>query len=77
MKDTKQQPTVRQINAHLFGGSAYCYVDMPDGSRLRISRARTRYGVVEGRVICWSHRASIHEASDWAVIPADAVVELS
>lgn len=64
------QPTVRKINSHLFGGSHYCYIDLPDGRRLRISRARTRKGVVEGRVILGSEK-------DWETIPADAAVELS
>ena len=65
-----KQPTVREINAHVFAGTAYCYVNLPDGRRLRISRARTHKGVVEGRVILGSER-------DWEPIPADAVVELS
>lgn len=64
------QPTVRQINGHLASCSAYCYVNLPDGRRLRISRARSVKGVVEGRVILGS-------AKDWEPIPADAVVELS
>lgn len=66
----KKQATVREINAHVWCGQAYCYVSLPDGRRLRISRARTRKGVVEGRVICGSEK-------DWEVIPSDAVVELS
>lgn len=61
---------MRKINAHVWCGQAYCYVDLPDGRRLRIARARTRKGVVEGRVILGSER-------DWEPIPADAVVELS
>lgn len=65
-----KRPTVREINAHLWGGSAYCYVDLPDGRRLRISRARTRKGVVEGRVILGSEK-------DWEVIPFGAIVDLS
>jgi hypothetical protein len=65
-----KQPNVREINAHLFGGSRYCYVDLPDGRRLRISRARTRKGVVEGRVIVGSER-------DWEAIPAGSHVELN
>ncbi len=65
-----KQPTVREINSHTFAGTAYCYVDLPDGRRIRISRARTRKGVVEGRVILGSDK-------DWEVIPATAVVELS
>lgn len=65
-----KQPTVRQINGHLASCSSYCYVDLPDGRRLRISRARSRRGVVEGPIILGSEK-------DWEVIPADAVVELS
>jgi hypothetical protein len=64
-----KSPSVRRINAHLFGGSGYCYVDLPDGWRIRISRARSRKGVVEGRVILGSEKK-------WEVIPANAVVEL-
>jgi len=67
---TNQQPTVREINAHLASCSSYCYIDLPGGGRIRISRARSRKGVVEGRVILGSPKA-------WEVIPADAVVELS
>jgi hypothetical protein len=37
-----KQPTIREINAHLASHSAYCYVGLPDGRRIRISRARTR-----------------------------------
>jgi hypothetical protein len=65
-----KQPTVRQINAHTFAGSGSCYVDLPDGRRLRIARARTRKGVIEGRVI-------IGSARDWEVIPAGSQIELS
>ena len=65
-----KQPTVREINAHLASMTGYCYVDLPDGGRLRISRARTRKGVVEGRVILGSSK-------DWAVVPANAIIELS
>ena len=63
-------PSVREINSHLASYSTYCYVNLPDGRRLRISRARTRKGVVEGRVILGSEK-------DWEVIPAQSVVELS
>ena len=65
-----KQPTVREINAHLASSTSYCYVDLPNGGRLRISRARTRKGVVEGRVILGSPKA-------WEVIPANAIIELS
>lgn len=64
------KPTVREINSHLASYSAYCYVDLPDGRRLRISRARTRKGVVEGRVILGS-------PNDWEPIPAESRVDLS
>jgi hypothetical protein len=65
-----KQPTVRKINDHLWCGQHYCYVDLPDGRRLRISRARTRKGVLEGRVIIGSEK-------DWEVIPPTARIELS
>lgn len=67
---TRIPPTVREINAHLASYSAYCYVDLPDGRRLRISRARTRKGVVEGRVIIGSEKT-------WEAIRAGSSVELS
>jgi hypothetical protein len=63
-------PTVREINAHLATMRGYCYVDLPDGRRIRISRARTRKGVVEGRIILGSPKA-------WEAIPAGSHVELS
>lgn len=62
--------TVRAINAHLASMTTYCYVNLPGGQRLRISRAMTRQGVVVGRVICGSEK-------DWEAIPAGSVVELS
>ncbi len=63
-------PSVREINEHLFGGSRYCYVNLPDGRRLRISRARTRKGVLEGRIVLGSDK-------EWETIPEGSKVELS
>ena len=63
------QPTVRQINAHVFAGTGSCYIDLPDGRRFRISRARTRAGVIEGKVIMGSDK-------DWETIPAASYIEL-
>lgn len=63
-----KQPTVRQINAHVWAGTRACYIDLPDGRRLRIARARTRKGIVEGRVILGSKK-------DWEPIPSTAQVE--
>jgi hypothetical protein len=65
-----KQPTARQINAHLASMTSYCYVNLPNGNRLRISRARTRHGVLEGRIILGSPKT-------WEIIPATATVELS
>jgi len=65
-----KQPTVREINSRLMTGVGYCYIDLPDGRRLRISRARTRKGVMEGRVILGSPK-------DWEVIPVGSNIELS
>jgi hypothetical protein len=62
--------TTRKVNDHLWCGQAYCYIDLPDGRRIRISRMRTRNGVREGRVINGSEK-------DWEPVPDDAVVELS
>jgi hypothetical protein len=74
MQNTNQ-PTVRQINAHLASCSSYCCVYGTTYS-FRISRARSRNGVVEGRIINgnWQDARS---PKDWEVIPADAVVELT
>lgn len=67
--------SVRAINSHLASFSSYCYVHMVDGRCMRISRARTRAGVVEGRVInvsgSWDHRPNA-----WEPIPPDSTVEL-
>jgi hypothetical protein len=63
-------PSPRQINAHLSSLTTYCYIDLPGGKRIRISRARTRKGVLEGRVINGSPKT-------WEPIPLDSHVELS
>lgn len=73
-------PTVRQINAHLWCGQRYCYVDLPDGRRMRISRARTRKGIMEGRIINTSGWEPKHLDSigiGWEPIPEGSSVELS
>lgn len=62
--------TTRKVNDHVWCGQAYCYIDLPDGRRIRISRMRTRAGVREGRVINGSAKA-------WERVPDDAMVELS
>jgi hypothetical protein len=64
-----KQPTVRQINAHVFAGTGSCYIYSEGQPTLRISRARTRKGVVEGRVITGSTK-------EWETIPADAEIDL-
>lgn len=69
------QPTVRQINAHLMSGSNYCYVS-GEGFGLRISRARTRKGITEGRVVN-GERADGSKLNEWEPIPATATVELA
>lgn len=61
--------TVREINAHLWAGTGSCYVTTEEGQRFRISRVRTRKGMVEGRIINGSARV-------WEWIPSDATVEL-
>ena len=75
-----KQPTVREINSHTFAGTGVCVV-YASGFQMRISRARTRNGVKEGRVITYSY--SGREASNvgpiraWEPIPAEAVIELN
>jgi len=64
-----KQPTVRQINAHVFAGTGTCYVYREGAATLRISRARTRKGKIEGRVIVGS-------PNDWEPILPGDVVEL-
>jgi len=73
MNDTKQQPTVKQINNHLASMASYCMV-YANGWQMRISRARTHRGVKEGRVINITNR-ECHR--DWHPIPEDATVELT
>jgi hypothetical protein len=74
-----KQATVRQINAHTFAGTGVCIVHA-DKWRMRISRARTRKGVTEGRVINFvadvGSAKHCTDVKDWEPIPADAVVEL-
>jgi hypothetical protein len=65
----RKQPTPREINRHLWAATGYCYVTLPDGRRLRISRVRTVRGLLMGRVISGSERV-------WEKIPPDAVIEL-
>lgn len=66
----EKQVTVREINAHLQSDTAYCYVTRADGSNFRIARARTRNGVMEGRVINGSPK-------EWEMIPAGATSSLT
>lgn len=66
----RKQPTVREINSHLASMTSYCYVFIAGAPTVRIARARTRKGVVEGRVICGS-------PNTWVRIPSTASVELS
>jgi hypothetical protein len=70
MTTTLERITTRAINAHLASMTSYCYVNLPDGRRLRISRVRTVRGQVHGRIITGSPKW-------WEVIPAEAVIELS
>ncbi len=67
--------TARQINAHLMSGSSYCYV-YGEGFQYRISRARTRKGVLEGRIVN-GERADGRKLNDWEPIPATAEVALT
>lgn len=77
---TKQQPTVKEINNHTFAGTGVCVVYV-DGFQMRISRARTNKGVVEGRVITFSYSgrnaSNVGPMKDWQAIPVDATVELN
>lgn len=66
----EKQVTVREINSHLESDTAYCYVARADGSNFRIARARTRKGVMEGRVINGSQK-------EWETIPAGSMSNLS
>jgi hypothetical protein len=67
-----KQPTVREINAHVFAGVGAAYIQTKDGIRFRVSRVRTRNGTVEGKVI----NGNVHWLKEWHPIPADADVEL-
>lgn len=60
-----KQPTVRAINENVISG--YVYVYSADEC-VRIIRARTRKGVLEGRVL---------GTGSWVAIPATASIELS
>lgn len=59
-------PSVREINEHLISG--YCYLYREGQNTVRLIRARTRKGVLEGRVL---------GTGKWEVIPTEAHVELS
>jgi hypothetical protein len=65
-----KQPTVREINAHTFAGTGSCYVTFPTGRRIRIARARTRAGKLEGRPIRFGN------GPKWEEIPEKAEIEL-
>lgn len=75
-----KQPTVREINAHLFAGQGVCMVYRTDGIQFRISRIRTRQGQREGRVITgggyYNQNGGTRWLDDWEAIPDDATVEL-
>lgn len=45
---------VKRINSWTWAGAGSCYCDLQDGQRVRISRARTVKGEVQGRVIIGS-----------------------
>ena len=62
----KKQPTVRQINSHLASMTTYCYVyDAAGNYHMRITRARTRKGELQGRSL---------GTGQWvAIIPADHI----
>ena len=64
------QTTTRAINAHLASMTAYCYIDLPDGRRIRVSRVRAFRKRIQGRIILGSPKV-------WETIPGDAIVELS
>lgn len=61
--------TSREINRHVANGQGSCYVDLPNGKRIRISRTRMKGGRMEGRVIHGSDQA-------WEAIPPDSRIEL-
>jgi hypothetical protein len=65
-----KQPTVREINAHEGHGRYYVRVYDANGLYLmRITRARTRKGVLEGRQLAFS-------GCDWRAIPTTATIRL-
>ena len=64
-----KRPTVREINDWV-SRDRYCYVYKNDTWAMRISRARTRKGVLEGRIV------SFHD-SGWKVIENTDTVLLS
>ena len=66
----KPQPTTRRINAHLWGGTGYCYITRTDGTRFRVSRVRVVRGQFMGRVINGSPKV-------WERIEPDYHIELS
>ncbi len=66
--NSKKQPTVRQINAHLFAGSKYCYIRF-DGECIRIRRAKTVKGILQGH--------QIGGECKWVEIPPHASIELT
>lgn len=72
--------TTRQINSHLASMVGYCVV-YADGFQMRISRARTRKGIMEGRVINYSYSGrnavNVGPIRDWEPIPENATMELS
>ncbi len=70
-----KQPSVRQINGHLSSMTGYCVVYGVTW-QMRISRARTRNGVKEGRVINFNGNIG-REIRDWESIPDHATVELT
>lgn len=88
----KTQPSVRQINSHVFAGCGYCIVYAQgycivyaQGWQARITWARTRKGIKQGRVLNLSIQGSgpapkrelDRMGMSWVAIPADASVELS
>lgn len=75
---------MREINSHVFTGTGYCVVYTNEWQS-RITWARTRKGVKEGRVLNinrYSETSNPELKEDrmgisWVAIPADARVELS
>jgi hypothetical protein len=64
-----QQPTAREINSHLRTMRGYAYAYSDQGIFLhRFTRARSRKGVLEGRVL---------GTGEWTPIPATARVALT